>query len=55
MGVDKRIGKLVWQVGGREIVVLDKLPFPLLNNKRRELLKNPDYRIGKLVIRYLFN
>ena len=52
MGRD--VGKLVWEVNGRVIVIVPSAPFPMLNAKRKELLKNPDYRKGKLSIKYLF-
>ena len=52
--MERGVGKLVWQVNGREIEILTHLPFALLNAKKQELLRQSDYKKGKLVIKYLF-
>ena len=48
----QQYGRLVWEVDGRETVLLDNQEWHVLNAKRKQLLTNPYYRRGKLKLKY---
>lgn len=51
--VDKpKVGKLVWLYCGKEEVIKDNFPFAFLQNLKSKLSKEPQYKNGKLIIKY---
>lgn len=51
--IDRSRGRLVWEVDGRSITVQEDMPFALLQAKRTELKRSPQYQRGKLRIKYM--
>lgn len=52
--VNKRSGKLVWLINGREVVIKDNTEWHVLQNLKTKLKNDPQYRKGELKIQYNF-
>jgi hypothetical protein len=50
----KSHGKLVYIYAGKKTVLLENLPFPLLQRERQRLKMLPQYQKGQLKIQYNF-